>query len=86
MLLHRGTSARVHSKQLEAGGIPRLEQATIAGLTQIATDIAEGESISQAVADTAATALQTLGADAKADINVLYTYIGLQIANLQQGT
>ena len=72
--------------QMEAVGIPQLEAATEAGLAQVAADLLAGETISAAVADTAATALVTLGTDAKADINALYTYIGMQIANMQQGS
>jgi hypothetical protein len=64
---------------MEAVGIPQLEAATEAGLTQVATDLTAGESTNAAVADTAATALITLGTDAKADINALYTYIGMRI-------
>jgi hypothetical protein len=72
--------------QMEVLGIPQLEAATAAGFAQIATDIASGESISASVADTAATTLVTLGSDAKADVNAMCTYIGMRIANLQQGS
>jgi hypothetical protein len=69
--------------QMEAVGIPQLEAITAQGLKDIASTIANGGNLTEAVAAAAANALAQLGSDAKQDINALYTYLGMQIANLQ---